>query len=242
MQWEACKEKALALVGQGYIYGAKGQTCSPAFREQQAAQYPEQADNILNVGAKWDGMPVWDCAQLTRAVAKEAGISLVSGATSQWTKTDWARKGEIDTLAENELCFVYRQSDGRMQHTGVALGDGTCVHARGVKYGVVRQSMAECAWTHWASPFAETVRRCVWAASGATVNVRQTPNGRVLARLPIGTVVEVVGAAADWSRIRHEGGTAYMQSAFLRDVAENDWQAILARLDALEARLDQAGI
>ena len=31
---------ALSKVGQGYIYGAKGQTCSAAFRRQQAAQYP----------------------------------------------------------------------------------------------------------------------------------------------------------------------------------------------------------
>jgi len=72
---EKAKEKALSLVGQGYIYGAKGQICSREFREQQAQQYPEWEDNILNVGAKWDGRPVWDCAQLTRAVAKAAGIT-----------------------------------------------------------------------------------------------------------------------------------------------------------------------
>ena len=36
-------EKALSLVGEGYIYGAKGQICSPAFRQQQAEQYPDQA-------------------------------------------------------------------------------------------------------------------------------------------------------------------------------------------------------
>ena len=43
-------EKALSLVGQGYIYGAKGQTCSQEFRAQQARQYPEQAKNILEAG------------------------------------------------------------------------------------------------------------------------------------------------------------------------------------------------
>ena len=152
---QAVKDKALSLVGQGYIYGAKGQICSLAFRQQQAKQYPDQAERIMETGEKWDGVPVWDCAQLTRAVAKVGGVSLVSGATSQWTKTDWDECGEIATIPQDELVFVYRRSTtntSKMQHTGVALGDGTCVHARGTAYGVVRQKMSQYAWTHWARP------------------------------------------------------------------------------------------
>lgn len=34
---------ALSKVGQGYIYGAKGQVCTEKFRRQQANQYPDQA-------------------------------------------------------------------------------------------------------------------------------------------------------------------------------------------------------
>ena len=151
----AMKEKALSLVGQGYIYGAQGQICSLAFRKQQARQYPEQEKNIMGTGAKWDGMPVWDCAQLTQEVAEVGGVKLVSGSTSQWKKTDWDEKGTIDTIPEGELVFVFRQNKTNasvMQHVGVALGDGTCVHARGTAYGVVQQSMSQYAWTHWARP------------------------------------------------------------------------------------------
>ena len=234
-------EKALSLVGEGYIYGAKGQTCSPAFREMQAQQYPDQADNILQTGAKWDGMPVWDCAQLTRAAAKEAGITLVSGATSQWNKTAWARKGKIDSLPANEAVFVFREKNGAMQHTGLALGDGTCVHARATAYGVVRQQMTEYPWTHWATPVPErqealyTAR--VEAASGSTVNARQTPAGKVLRRIPIGSEVEVLGNSGGWSLIRHEGEKAYMLSSFLvRD------DGLLKRIEAIEARLSAAGL
>lgn len=223
---ELVKEKALSLVGQGYLYGAKGQTCSLAFRQQQAAQYPEQADNILNVGAKWDGQPVWDCAQLTRAAAKAAGVFLVSGATSQWQKTAWAARGTIDTLPEETVAFVYRQSDGRMQHTGVALGDGTCVHARGTAYGVVRQKMSEYAWTHWATLWnaqTEAVEITglaeVWAQSGATVNMRKEPGGSVIARLPIGRVVETGSAGAGWTMVVSGEAQGYVQSAFLRENA-----------------------
>lgn len=148
-------KKALNLVGLGYIYGAQGQVCSPAFRRQQANQYPEQAEKIMGIGAKWDGVRVWECAQLTQEVAAVGGVKLPSGATSQWTKTDWDERGTIDTLPENELVFVYRQSKtnaSKMQHTGVYLGDGTVVDARGTADGVVNEPLDAYAWTHWARP------------------------------------------------------------------------------------------
>ncbi len=230
-------EKALSLVGQGYIYGAKGQICSPEFRAIQAAQYPEQFKNIMDVGAKWDGLPVWDCAQLTRAAAAEAGLSLPSGATSQWQKGPWKRKGEMDALPANETVFVYREGDGRMQHTGVSLGDGTCVHAKGTAYGVVRDKLADGSWTHWASPAQS--RRLVWAQSGSTVNVRRTAGGEVVFRVPIGEKVEVESASQGWSLIRYEGKTGYMQSAFLTD--DRLWE-IMERLERVEARLKAAGL
>lgn len=144
---------ARSKIGQGYIYGARGQTCTAAFRRQQAKQYPAQAQNILVTGAKWDGLPVWDCAQLTRYAAKAAGVELPSGATSQWRKARWKRKGTIETIPENEVVYLYKQKGAIMQHTGIALGDGTCVHARGTAYGVVHQPVRDYPWTHWASPF-----------------------------------------------------------------------------------------
>ena len=221
-------EKALSLVGQGYIYGAKGQTCSPAFRQQQAEQYPDQAHFILEVGKKWDGVPVWDCAQLTRAVAKACGVALVSGATSQWNKTEWQEKGTIDSIPAGETVFVYRQKAGTstMQHTGVALGDGTCVHARGTEYGVVRQDMNEYAWTHWARPywveeivhdaFEPLYQAIVTAKSGKTVNMRAEPSGKVLEAVPLGEAVDVLAEADDWLKILRNGTVGYMQSAFLK--------------------------
>lgn len=225
-------EKALSLVGQGYIYGAKGQTCSPVFRQQQAAQYPDQADNILGTGAKWDGKPVWDCAQLTRACAKEGGVSLVSGATSQWNKTDWNEYGSIGTIPEGETVFLYRQQNENgtvMQHTGVALGDGTCVHARGTAYGVVRQQLDEYPWTHWARPdWPEEKEEDTMAATATvtaptgTVNMRVSPtrSANLIDRLPIGTVVEVTaevkaGDGEPWRQIRYNGRDGWMMAQYL---------------------------
>lgn len=188
MTGERAAAFARSKIGQGYIYGAKGQTCSAAFRRQQAQQYPDQAQNILVTGAKWDGRPVWDCAQLTRYAAKAAGVELPSGATSQWRKGPWKRKGTIDTLPEGEVVYLYRQKGSIMQHTGLALGDGTCVHARGTAYGVVRQPVRDYPWTHWASPWeAESApepvepsdpmtEAMVYAENGLPVKLRNKPS------------------------------------------------------------------
>lgn len=236
-------EKALSLVGQGYLYGAKGQICSPELRQMQADQYPEQAQNILEKGAKWDGVPVWDCAQLTRACAREAGVTLVSGATSQWRKTAWKRKGTIDALPQNESVFLFREQDGVMQHTGIALGDGTCIHARGVSFGVVQEPLETGRWTHWATPFDGVEIPALYTAivtvsSGSTVNARQTPAGRVLFRVPAGRKVEVLSEKGGWSLIRCENQTAYMMTSFLRR-REDD---LLSRIEQIEARLTAAGL
>lgn len=155
MDFKAITDFALSLVGLGYIYGAQGQICTPAFRAQQAKQYPEQYKNIMIVGAKWDGMAVWECAQLTQEVASVGGVKLVSGATSQWKETDWAEKGEIDTLPIDRVAFLYREStsdENVMSHTGVYLGDGTVVDARGASKGVRNDKISEYPWTHWAIP------------------------------------------------------------------------------------------
>lgn len=238
MKTEAC-EKALSLVGQGYIYGAKGQICSLEFRQQQADQYPEQAENILGKGAKWDGMPVWDCAQLTRAAAAAGGVTLVSGATSQWTKTDWEKTGEIESIPEGETLFLYRRQNGsatKMQHTGLALGDGTCVHARGTAYGVVRQAVEEYPWTHWARPkwpeegqgddepevIGDMVQAKVTGPAGETVNLRSMPSksGTVKERVRVGEIVSAGESKNGWRSVAYNGTIGYMMAEYLQDVQE----------------------
>lgn len=240
---------ALGKVGQGYIYGAKGQTCTESFRQQQAKQYPEQAKYILGVGAKWDGVPVWDCAQLTRYAAKAAGVTLPSGATSQWRKGPWQRKGTISTLPQGQVLFLYRESGGRMQHTGLALGDGTCIHARGTAYGVVRQAVSGYAWTHWASLWdwpgtpEKGENNMVYTAkvvadSGSTVRMRSGPDKSyaTVLSVPVGTMVEVLEAGTEWARIRAAGEEGYMMAQYL-EKTEPETPTVDNRLEALEKRV-----
>lgn len=228
------RKRALSLVGQGYIYGAKGQLCNPSFRRGQAAQYPDQADRIMGEGVKWDGKPVWDCAQLTRTAAAYGGVTLPSGATSQWTRGPWKRKGTIDTLPTGEVVFLYRESGGKMQHTGVALGDGTEVDARGTSAGVVRKGVSEYRWTHWASPWDSgggpdedkedesmaTLYKALVTTDKDPLRVRDAPEtGKIIGHVPRGKTVDVL-TEGDWPRIRYGELVGYASADYMTRIVD----------------------
>lgn len=163
-------------VGCPYIYGGTGKPCTPAYREARMNQYPAYAAKIkrncprLNGSAtscadcKWadpetgEGKLAYDCAQLSRWAMDAVGISLVSGANSQWLKTKWARRGDLADLP-NELfgkvflVFRYDADKKGMGHVGVYQGDGTVIHAKGHDYGVVRQPLNEVKFTHYGLPY-----------------------------------------------------------------------------------------
>lgn len=169
---DEARQWALSRVGCPYVYGGTGKTCTVSYREARAAQYPQYADKIRKncprlsdwrvsdcAKCKWadpetgKGRLCYDCAQLVRYCMQAVGIGMVSGANSQWTQTKWARKGTIDSIPRGWLCVVYRQdADGKKHHTGLYLGDGYIVHAKGHDYGVLREALGGPRFTNWAIP------------------------------------------------------------------------------------------
>jgi len=156
---------AISKLGCAYIYGGYGEKlCRPAFRRERANAYPAQKNNIYTnclvlkgkqsacEGCKWDGKQAYDCAQLTRYACKAAGTELVSGANSQWRKVAWEKKDTISSLPDVPGVILYHvNSSGTMTHTGVYIGGGYAVEARGAKYGVVKTAVKDRTWTHWAA-------------------------------------------------------------------------------------------
>ena len=170
-KWEIAKDWCLQRIGNPYIYGATGKACTPSYRQARAAQYPSYAAKIEKncprlsgkasscANCKWadpstgKGKLAYDCAQFTRWCMNAVGISLVSGANSQWQKTNWQEAGDIDTIPRDRMCLVYREDDdGKKHHTGVYLGDGYIVHAKGHDYGVVKELLGNPRFTHWGIP------------------------------------------------------------------------------------------
>lgn len=161
----AVRSYALEQVGAAYVMGATAQRCTPSMRRALAngrsSEYADQITDSCPVlsgkrssceGCRYAGRLAFDCAQLSKYAAKAGGIALPSGSNSQWTKVDWAVRGEIAEMPMDTVCFVYHVRDGRMSHVGVYLGDGTVADARGHAYGVLHRDVASYPWTHYAVP------------------------------------------------------------------------------------------
>lgn len=170
-KYQAVKNWCAERVGNPYIMGATGKTCTPSYRQARMAQYPAYADKMVKncprlskasvnacVGCRWcdpstgKGKLAYDCAQLARWAMDFVGIAMVSGATSQWNKTVWAERGEIADLPRDKVALVFRNDGGKMGHVGVYQGDGTVIHAKGHDYGVVQTRLENDPWTHYGIP------------------------------------------------------------------------------------------
>ena len=214
---------ARKLPGCGYVWGARGEVCTQALLNRLAKQYPDQT-NILSVCPKWIGKPVYDCATLVRACLAEAGIEICSGASSQWRGDYWESKGEIADMPRDKPCVLYNESASAnpMGHTGIYLGDGWVVDARGSREGVLLSRLDSRPWSHYAVPRGadEPVQietATVRAESGSTVRLRKGPSKSTstLAKVPLGTEVAVLGRETGWARIVAGGNTGYMMLQFL---------------------------
>lgn len=159
------RAKALSLVGSPYVWGGTGDRCTVPHRQQRIRQYPDRADGIITScpalqsgrsdcvpGCRHIGRRMIDCAQLVRLSYQAAGISLPSGASSQWRRGKWIKQGPIADMPMDTVCAVYREKRGSnpMGHTGVYLGDGTVVDARGSRYGTLHRPLTSYPWTHYA--------------------------------------------------------------------------------------------
>ena len=86
-------------------------------------------------------------------------------------------------------------------------------------------------------PMATTLT--VSASSGSTVNLRKTPGGPLLDRIPLGERVTVLRQQDGWTEISYRSRTGWMQSRFLtEDAPSGEASGLADRVDELETRLD----
>lgn len=158
--WQA----ALACVGWAYVYGARGQDCTPSNRR---SRYSDAHPTIMTacknyygsgscVGCKWypgsKRTKFFDCRGFTYWILKTVydGWELMgTGATAQWnTESNWKAKGEIATMPKDTLCCLFVQKGTKMEHTGFGLNNETIECSSGVQHFTSRKAK----WTHWGVP------------------------------------------------------------------------------------------
>lgn len=171
---DAAWEAAQLCIGWPYIFGDRGQYCTPAHRvavynkDPSSSHYQNVRKNCQAIreskptgsctGCKWypNGEKVrgFDCRGFTYWILKQIyGWELIgAGATSQWnTESNWKAKGTIDTIPEGKLvCLFYTEKGNAkvMAHTGLGYKGETIECSSGVQYKTKRDKK----WTHWGLP------------------------------------------------------------------------------------------
>ncbi len=148
-------------VGDGYVYGTSGHTCTIEVLQAKERQYGRSMGNgyyhrngdySKGACARWLGKWVADCSGLIKATRRQlnGGWKDVS-AQGTYDQCPVSARGVIGTMPRVPGCTVYiwDRARGRMGHVGMYVGNGQVVEARGVKYGVVTTKLAGRTWTHW---------------------------------------------------------------------------------------------
>lgn len=156
---------ALLCVGWAYVFGARGELCSPANRrayyKSKGASHPTIKskcpgfDSGSCSGCKWypgsKRTKFFDCRGFTYWVLLQVfGWKLQgAGATSQWkNEKNWAAKGPISTMPKDRLVCLFVANGSTMSHTGFGYNDETVECSSGVQHFTKRAAK----WTHWAVP------------------------------------------------------------------------------------------
>ena len=169
---EAAWQTAMLTVGWPYVFGDRGEYCTPARRRYRYSKTAEgkNKDNIKDRcknfdgnagcgGCKWfpEGKRVreYDCRGFTYWIILQVyGFKIEgAGATSQWNKaSNWKSKGEIkDGIPQGIIVCLFQKDSkkkGVMAHTGLYYNGETCEASNGVQHFTKLNKK----WTDWAVP------------------------------------------------------------------------------------------
>ena len=163
---EAAWKTALACVGWPYIFGDRGEYCTPAHRRAAYASKGEAHPTIKTKCKNFEGAGscsgctfypggktrAFDCRGFTYWVLLQIyGWKLMgAGATSQWnTAANWKAKGTVaGGLPADTLVCLFVQNGKTMEHTGFGLNNETIECSNGVQHFTQRKAK----WTHWGVP------------------------------------------------------------------------------------------
>ena len=233
---------ALACVGWAYVFGARGQYCTPANRRARYSDAPPtiktacKNDNGSSSagckGCKWypgeKYTRFFDCRGFTYWVLKSVyGWELVgAGATSQWnTAANWKAKGEIAAMPKDTLCCLFVKKGSKMEHTGFGLNNETIECSSGVQHFTTRNKK----WTHWGVPACveggvtpvpePTPEKGYAIVTGKKVALREDPSTRatIIMRINTGETVKLEPEPDLWDYVSYKGKKGWMMKEFLKE-------------------------
>ena len=237
LSWDA----ALACVGWAYVFGARGQYCTPANRR---ARYSDDHPTIKTKCKNFNGSGsagckgcqwypeekytrFFDCRGFTYWILLQVyGWELMgAGATSQWNdEKNWKAKGEIATMPKDTLCCLFVKKGNTMEHTGFGLNNETVECSNGVQHFTTRNKK----WTHWGVPACveggvtpvPDVPEGYAIVTGKRVALRKDPSksAAIIMRIDTGKKVKLEDPPpSEWDYVEYDGKTGWMMKEFLKE-------------------------
>lgn len=139
--------------GWGYVWGTYGDVLSRSLYKSKAEQYPEEVGGYAEfIESHWIGGRTADCVGLIKGYGwlnpdthqVEYGTNGMPDIGADTMYANATEKGTIDTIPEIPGLAVWHEG-----HIGVYIGNGEVVQAANTEAGVIRNSLADTAWTHW---------------------------------------------------------------------------------------------
>ena len=234
-------------IGWPYVYGGRGELCTPKNRNERAdAKNPTIVSKcqVLNgdkstcdkcVWYPGDNVLFFDCRGFTYWLFKQIGITINGkGATSQYDdNSNWSEKGPIENMPHDKVCCVFRYDDytKKMEHTLLYDGEGNYIHCSGT---VKKVKTSKYKATHYAIPKGmesevgpmpePEITAVVYSENGKPVKMRAKPNTscKTYWEIPCGTEVFVIKPGDEWTQIRTNDHSGYMMSKFLKAHGEGE--------------------
>ena len=250
---------ANACIGWSYVFGARGEQCTPsnrrAYYKSKGNDHPTIKTKCKNFngtgscsGCKWypGGTTLfYDCRGFTYWVLlKAAGIKILgAGATSQFNdNSNWSEKGLIANMPKDKVCCTFRQDGTKMAHTLLYDGAGNYIHCSGE---VKKCLTSKYAATHYAIPkglYGDTPTppepqppQGKAIVIGKNVALRQGPSTstRVITRIATNETVDIATVPNDWAYVSFGTKTGFMMKSFLQD--SNDAYTVIGKNVALRS-------
>ena len=184
-----------------------------------------------------------DCINLIKRVIRTApgGIKnyTTAGTNTLWKSAEasakyrdltWRQEGILGAQA-GMLAFKARGTN--VHHVGLVTGEGTVIHSSSAQQGrgVAETPLSPAeGWTHLGEHRLISIgeeRKMegngVVRTAGGKLNVREMPEGRIIAQIPNGSEVEILGEDGDWLRVHFgEERSGYVFAAYIERKAQSE--------------------
>ena len=143
------REYALAARGWIYVWGANGQAITENLMERLYALYGSTSYNRAYYREKRVGNEGKMAADCSGFMYPLSGYD--NTADGYYHGCD--EKGKISGIPKDKVCLVFKQrTDGKMNHIGIYLGDGTVAEMASSKLNYQHRDLSANDWTHWGMP------------------------------------------------------------------------------------------